>query len=458
MDQWEKLLCDMRDFRASGVLYSAEARIRALRRLKSAILAHEEAILSALKADFGKCGFDTYITEVLMVLEEIDDAARHLKGWMKPKRAFAGITNFPSRGRVYCEPFGTALIISPWNYPFMLALSPLVGAVAAGNCAVLKPSSQTPQTGEIISKIVNEALEPRHVYVAGGGHEVSDRLLELPFDFIFFTGSPSVGKRVMRKAAEHLIPIVLELGGKSPCIVDATADLKAAARRIVWGKFVNAGQTCIAPDYLLVERSVMEPLLAEMEGYVRAFYYADGRLSEDFPSIISARHFERLSSLLQDGMLRTGGDTDPAARRIGPAILTDVREESPLVTEEIFGPLLPVFPFDTLDEAIRQVNARPKPLALYFFSTDRAAVRRVLASTSSGGGCINDTIMHVSSHNLPFGGVGNSGMGKYHGKDSFLTFSNRRAILHKAARLEMKLKYPPHGEGKLATLKRLMGR
>lgn len=453
----QELFSRQKAYFAAGETLEINKRIISLLHLKQAIQTHEQDILAALQADFSKCPFDTYTTELLMVLNEIDSFVHHLERWSKPKTVSAGIFNFPARGCIYCQPFGVVLIIAPWNYPFMLAMSPLVGAIAAGNCVTLKPSSQTSHTAEVIQMIVSETFLPDHVQVVLGGHQNADALLELPYDFIFFTGSPKVGKKVMAKAAEHLTPVVLELGGKSPCIVDKTANLQQAAKRIVWGKFVNAGQTCVAPDYLLVEKEVKDELLTYMKQYIREFYYtAEGNLSEDFPQIINQKHWARLVALFESGTIICGGTADAQTRKIEPTILADVPLDSAVMQEEIFGPVLPVIAFSDLTEIIRWINSKPKPLALYFFSTDRKRIKAVLNSTSSGGGCINDTIMHVSSEKLPFGGVGNSGMGIYHGKYSFDTFSNIRSILHKSSKWEINLKYPPHEEDKIAKLKKLL--
>lgn len=453
----QELLSRQKAYFASGETLDINKRIISLLQLKQAVQSHEQDVLSALKMDFSKCPFDTYTTELLLVLNEIDSFVNHLEKWSKPKRTSAGIFNFPSHGRIYHQPFGVALIIAPWNYPFMLAMSPLVGAIAAGNCVTLKPSSQTSHTAEVIRMIVSEVFLPDHVQVMLGGHQTSDTLLELPYDFIFFTGSPKVGKKVMAKAAEHLTPVVLELGGKSPCIVDKTANLQQAAKRIVWGKFVNAGQTCVAPDYLLIDKVVKDELLTHMKQYIRDFYYTkDGCLSKDFPQIISQRHFDRLVALFDSGTVICGGAADLQTRKIEPTILVNVPFDSAVMQEEIFGPVLPVIEFSDLAEVISRINSKPKPLALYYFSTDRKNIKKVLERTSSGGGCINDTIMHVSSEKLPFGGVGNSGMGIYHGKYSFDTFSNIRSILHKSSKWEINLKYPPHAEDKILKLKKLL--
>lgn len=453
----QELLSRQKAYFASGETLDINKRIISLLQLKQAVQSHEQDVLSALKMDFSKCPFDTYTTELLLVLNEIDSFVNHLEKWSKPKRTSAGIFNFPSHGRIYHQPFGVALIIAPWNYPFMLAMLPLVGAIAAGNCVTLKPSSQTSYTAEVIRMIVNEAFLPEQVQVVLGSHQTGDTLLELPYDFIFFTGSPEVGKKVMAKAAEHLTPVVLELGGKSPCIVDKTANLQQAAKRIVWGKFVNAGQTCVAPDYLLVDTVVKDELLMYMKQYVRDFYYtADGCLSQDFPQIISQKHYDRLVALFKSGTVICGGMADLQMRKVEPTILTDVPSDSAAMREEIFGPVLPVLEFSNLAEAISRINSNSKPLALYYFSTDKKSIKMVLERTSSGGGCINDTIMHVSSEKLPFGGVGNSGMGIYHGKYSFDTFSNIRSILHKSSKWEINLKYPPHAEDKISKVKKLL--
>lgn len=452
----KELLNRLKAYFSSGQTLEIEIRLLYLKKLKAAVLRHEQDILDALYEDFGKCAFDTFSTEVFQVLEEIDAFLRHLKGWTRPKRVFPGAVHFPAVGRIYKQPYGVVLVISPWNYPFMLAMAPLVGAVAAGNCVILKPSAQTPRTAEVIEMIVKETFPSDYVSVCCGGHEQSDRLLALPFDFIFFTGSPGVGKHIMKCAAEHLTPVVLELGGKSPCIVDATADLDKAAKRIVWGKFINAGQTCVAPDYLLVQQSVKAELIARMKHYIETFYYQDGKLSDDFPRIISERHFERLSALQNCGKVVCGGTFDRESLRIAPAILEGVSPDSAVMEEEVFGPLLSVMEYETLDQAIAFVSARPKPLALYYFSRDRRSIRQMLKYTSSGGGCINDTIMHVASEKLPFGGVGNSGMGKYHGRYSFDTFSNTRSILHKSPKREIGLKYPPHEKGKVVRMKKML--
>lgn len=442
----------------SGATLPLPARRTALRRLKAALRRREGTLCDALYADFGKCAFDAYTTELLMVEEEIDLALRRLGDWAAPRRAPAGLINLPACALVHPEPLGTVLVLSPWNYPILLALSPLVGALAAGNCAVLRPSTRTARTCEALCALLEDIFPPELVLPVRGGHDVGDRLLSLPFDLIFFTGGAETGKRVMRAAAEHLTPVVLELGGKSPCIVDCSADLRRAARRIVWAKLINAGQTCVAPDYLLVDRAVAEPLLWEMKRWVARLYYVEGRLCENFPQIITAERLDRLAALLEGEEIFLGGEVDRAGRRLSPTILYPVAPDAPCMQEELFGPVMPVIPYGSLDEALSLIAGRPKPLALYHFSRDRAAIRRVLRETTAGGGCVNDAVMQVSSAGLPFGGVGMSGMGRYHGRASFDTFSNLRGVLHKSSRWELPLKYPPHPPHKLALLKRLLGK
>lgn len=431
-------------------------RINYLKALKKEVVAREKQILEAIKQDFGKCDFDSYSTEVLMVIEEIDEAVKNMKQWAKPRRVSTGMINFPSKGRIYPEPLGRVLIISPWNYPFMLAVAPLIGAIAAGNQVVLKPSSQTIHTSEVLVALMQAVFPEEVVKVVEGDYRVSDGLLEEQFDLIFFTGSPSIGKKIMAKAAEHLTPVVLELGGKSPTIVDETAAIEKAAKRIVWGKFINAGQTCVAPDYVVVHRSVAQQLMEAMKRYIQTFYYIHDELSDDYPQIINQKHYERLMALVESDKVYCGGIGQEALCKIHPTIMEDVSWHSQIMMDEIFGPILPVIVYDQLDEVIQEINSRPKPLAFYIFSQNKRTQRYILEHTTSGGGCINDTVMHVSSKKMPFGGVGNSGMGRYHGKMSFETFSNMRAILHKSSKWELSLKYPPHKQDKLDVIKKLL--
>ncbi|RNI33310.1 aldehyde dehydrogenase [Rufibacter immobilis] len=430
----------------SGKTRSLPFRLQMLRRLQSAIEKEESAIMAALAADFGKPAFETYATEIAILLSEIKFMLRHLGKWAKPKRVKSSFLNFPSKDLIYPEPYGVALVIGAWNYPFQLTLSPMLGAIAAGCCAILKPSELTPATSQLTARLLQETFPPEYLTVVQGGPETSQALLELPFDKIFFTGSVPVGRIVAQAAAKQLIPVTLELGGKSPCLVDDTADLEVAARRIVWGKFLNAGQTCVAPDYVLVQENVATPLLAHLDRTIRQFYGSNPALSPDFARIINDRHFHRLQTLLKPAHIYSGGQTDAAQRYIAPTLLSKVTWDDPIMQEEIFGPLLPVLTFKTLPEAIQTVNAHPKPLALYFFSKSRTAQEMVLTQTSSGGACINDTISHLTNPYLPFGGVGTSGQANYHGKASFEAFSHQKSVLTKGFNPDVPLRYPPYGK------------
>jgi aldehyde dehydrogenase (NAD+) len=418
-----------------------------------AIQSEEANITAALAADFSKPAFETYGTEIGILLAEIRFTLRHLKKWVKPRRVKASLFNFPSRDYIYPEPLGVSLVIGAWNYPFQLTLSPVIGSIAAGGCAILKPSELTTATSQIIAQLIQKHFPPEYLTVVQGGPETSQALLELPFDKIFFTGSIPVGKIVAAAAAKQLVPVTLELGGKSPCIVDQTTDLPAAARRIVWGKFLNAGQTCVAPDYLLVQQTILPAFLQQLATTITAFYGPDPSQSPDFARIINQRHFERLSKLMTDASIFTGGQTDAEGLYIAPTLLTGITWQHPLMQEEIFGPLLPVLPFNTLSEAIAEVNIRPKPLALYLFSRDKKAQATVLAQTSSGGVCLNDTVSHLANPHLPFGGVGSSGQGNYHGKASFDAFSHHKSVLKKPFRPDLPLRYPPY-QGKLNWVKK----
>lgn len=438
-----EIIDQQRIYFASGATRSYTFRKNALERLKKTILEHEKSIYEALHADLHKSEGETFLSEIGIVLREIDTHLKHLRAWMRPKRVGTPLFMKPSRSRIVCEPYGVVLIMAPWNYPFQLTLAPLVGAIAAGNCAVLKPSPYTPHVSTVIRQIVESAFTPEHVTVVEGHRDTNTELLAQRWDYIFFTGSPSMGKVVMQAAAEHLTPVTLELGGKSPCIVDSTANCDIAARRIVWGKFLNAGQTCIAPDYLFVHQNVREPLLEQVELCIKQFYGEDPKASENYARIVSDKAFERIQSYLSEGKIIQGGETDPAERYIAPTLLTEVDPESPVMQQEIFGPVLPVFEFVHLTDVLEFINNREKPLALYYFGTGKRA-KRALHETSSGGMCINDTIMHIANDKLPFGGVGNSGMGKYHGKNSFLTFSNRRSLVLTPRNFDIPLKYPPY--------------
>lgn len=442
-----------RDFFATGATRDPHRRVAALRRLRDAIRRHEGQIHEALGKDLHKAAYEAHLTETAIVCHELESQIRHLRRWSRPERVRSPLFLFPSSSRIVKEPYGHVLVISPWNYPFQLSLAPLIAAVAAGNVVALKPSHKSRATAEVIRRILAEAFDPEWVDCYVGPTELSDRLLGQPFDYIFFTGSPRVGRIVMEAAARRLTPVTLELGGKSPCIVDAAADLRTAARRIVWGKLINAGQTCIAPDYLFVHNSVKDLLLEYMKSFITEFYGPDPRQSPDYPRIISSEAAERLSGLIAGENVYAGGEVDTEARYVAPTILVDVKPGDAVMQEEIFGPVLPVMAFEDIGEVVRFINGHPKPLALYYFGSRRDG-KRLLGLTSSGGACINDTLLHVANPRLPFGGVGNSGMGSYHGRYGFETFTHRRSVLLSHTWIDFGIKFPPFG--KLSTLKKFM--
>ena len=421
---------------------AVQDRIRLLNDLKKAIKHHEKDILQALAHDLHKSEQEAYTTESGMVYEEINHTVKHLHKWAKQNRAKTPLTHIGSKSMIIKEPYGSVLIIAPWNYPFQLALSPLVGAISAGNAVTLKPSELTPHVSNVIGTIVESVFQEDLAAVVEGGVDVSTELLKLPFDYIFFTGSVAVGKVVMEAAAKHLTPVTLELGGKSPCIVMPDADIKLAAKRITFGKFTNAGQTCIAPDYLLVHESIKEDLLREMTTCIRDFYGDQPETNPHFGKNVSQRHFYRLSKFLSNGTIVTGGQRNEQELKIAPTILDHITWEDPVMQEEIFGPILPVISFDSLQEAADMIKARPKPLALYLFTTNKETEAYILDNLSFGGGCINDTLMHVATPYLPFGGVGESGIGRYHGKESFFTFTHEKSVLRQTNRFDFSFRYP----------------
>lgn len=429
---------------------SADQRKAKLKALLDALMAHRAEAQAALAADFRKAPEEVDLTELYPVISEIRDALRHLPRWMKPHRVPTPIGLLGSVGCIVHEPRGVVLIISPWNYPIYLTLGPLVSALAAGNCAALKPSEFTPHTNAFLRKLLAGLFPEEEVALVEGEAEAAQALLALPFDHIFFTGSPAVGKSVMKAAAEHLASVTLELGGKSPVLVDADANLREAARKVAWGKGLNAGQTCVAPDYVLVHARVHDAFVNELKGAFEAFYGATPearRASPDLARIINDRHFTRIHALLSgaEAQVAFGGETDAATRYIGPTVLTDVPPTAPIMQEEIFGPLLPVLKVEDMDEAVAFVNARPKPLALYVFSGSGRTARALVARTTAGGGCINDAVLHFVHTGLPTGGVNTSGFGKAHGRHGFEAFSNARGILRQPTRLSaIQLMYPPY--------------
>ena len=433
-------------FFRTGVTRGVDFRIDMLKKFRKAIIENDELISAALKADLNKQPFESYMCETGLLLEEINFHIKRLKKWSKTRRVKSGIGQLPGRSYVCPEPYGVVLIMAPWNYPVQLCLMPLVGAISAGNCAVVKPSAYAPESSRVISKLIESAFPTGFVTAVEGGRDANKALLDEPFDYIFFTGSVAVGKTVMESAAKRLTPVTLELGGKSPIIVDETANLPLAARRIAFGKVLNAGQTCVAPDYLMIEKSVEAPFIEEYKKALASFF-PEGDMS-GMVRIINDKHFERVCSILDSsGSVAIGGARDAETRFIEPAVLTDVPIDSPAMQQEIFGPVLPVLPYEKLDDCIDFIRSRPKPLALYIFSENKMNQEKVLNSCSFGGGCINDTVIHLASSHMSFGGVGESGMGSYHGKKSFDTFTHYRSVL-KQGKLDVKLRYFPYKSGK----------
>lgn len=433
----------------------ANFRIDALRRLRAAIIGRQSEMVEALRLDLGKTEGESILAEISMVVAEIDLHIARLRRWMRPQRVGVPIHLLPAASRIVHQPYGVVLIIAPWNYPFQLMMMPLVGAISAGDCAVIKPSVDAPHTAQAVAAMLAEIFPEEYVAVAKGPKEETLELLDEVFDYIFFTGSPSFGRVVMAAAAKNLTPVTLELGGKSPCIVDKNADINIAAKRIAWGKLMNAGQTCVAPDYLMIHRSLKEKFVELYKYWVTKFY--GDKLSEStvYPRIINDRSVERLVSMLSGGRVLWGGEADAAKRYVAPTLMDNVDPESALMTDEIFGPILPIVEFDEVDEAIAYVNSRPRPLALYYFG-DRKVAKYVVSRSNSGGVCINDVVMQLANPNLPFGGVGNSGMGGYHGKFSFDAFGYKRAVMVAKTCMDLDFRYPPYKM--LTWVKRLMMR
>jgi aldehyde dehydrogenase (NAD+) len=449
------IITKQRAFFQTSKTKDVDFRLAQLKTLKKAVIENQEAILQALKADLNKPEFESYATEV-GTLKEIDYAIKNLKKWTKPTKASLPLEQVPGAARIYSEPLGVVLIIGPWNYPFQLAISPLVAAIAAGNCAIIKPSEISAHTSRVIAEIIGKYFDPAYITVVEGSVETSQQLLAEKFDHIFFTGGTAVGKIIMEAAAKHLTPVTLELGGKSPCIVDSDINLETTAKRITWGKFINAGQTCVAPDYLLVHKDIKQDLLAAIKKTILEFYGDNPATSPDYARIINQKQFSRLVKLLSDGDIYIGGESNPDECYIAPTVLDNVSLEAPVMQEEIFGPILPVIEYSDIAEALAMINAKPKPLALYLFTNNKTLQERVLQSTSSGGVCINDTIMHLGVSALPFGGVGDSGMGSYHGKAGFDTFSHYKSVLKKPFWLDIDWRYAPYNEGKFSLLKRII--
>ena len=437
-------LLSHRKYFLSGVTYPVKNRIMALKQLRASIEKHEEDVYAALKADLGKSREESYMCELGLVYSEISYMLKHVKRFSREQTVWTPLAQFHSRSFSKPVPRGVVLIMSPWNYPLMLALDPLVDAVAAGNCAVVKPSAYAPETSRVLKAIIEDAFPEEHVSVVTGGREENQELLKLPFDYIFFTGSQKVGKVVLREASENLVPVSLELGGKSPCIVDETADLKLAARRIVFGKFLNCGQTCVAPDYLVVHESVKDELLGLIKKEIIRQFGENPLQNENYGKIINQHHYERLSGLVSRSRILYGGNTDGRNLKIEPTIVGPVNWQSEIMEDEIFGPILPVMSYRNLDEVLEEIDNRPHPLAFYIFSKSRDSIRKVKEGCLFGGGCINDCIIHLATSEMGFGGVGASGMGAYHGKVGFETFSHRKSIVDKKTWIDLPMRYQPY--------------
>jgi aldehyde dehydrogenase (NAD+) len=444
-----------RKFFATGKTLNVKYRIEILKKLRSLITAHENEIVDSLWNDFHKPEFEVIATESRFVIKEINLAIRKLRSWSRPKRVRTPVVHFLSHSYVVPQPYGQVLVLSPWNFPFQLAFMPLVGALAAGNCIIMKVSRQAPDIITVMEKILDNF--PRElVAMTNGDHSISEYLLEQKFDYIFFTGSSRIGKYVMQKAAENLIPVSLELGGKNPCVVAADARLDFAARRIAWGKFINGGQTCVSPDYLLIDRKVKDQFLELIKEEIRKFYGSNPVESNHFARVISPENVRRLGLLMKDGELVTGGKVDESTRYVSPTVINNIKPGDPIMQEEIFGPVLPVIEFEEFDEVYKVIEQNPKPLATYIFTRERRLVREFLRRTRSGNAAVNETVMQIASPYLPYGGVGNSGMGRYHGKSSFDTFSNRRSVLVKSNLLDIRLRYPPYSNLKSRIVSFLM--
>ncbi|HEA6171770.1 TPA: aldehyde dehydrogenase [Staphylococcus aureus] len=425
-----------------------------LKKLSKAIKSYESDILEALYTDLGKNKVEAYATEIGITLKSIKNARKELKNWTKTKNVDTPLYLFPTKSYIKKEPYGTVLIIAPFNYPFQLVFEPLIGAIAAGNTAIIKPSELTPNVARVIKRLINETFDANYIEVIEGGIEETQTLIHLPFDYVFFTGSENVGKIVYQAASENLVPVTLEMGGKSPVIVDETANIKVASERICFGKFTNAGQTCVAPDYILVHESVKDDLITALSKTLREFYGQNIQQSPDYGRIVNLKHYHRLTSLLNSAQMNIvfGGHSDEDERYIEPTLLDHVTNDSAIMQEEIFGPILPILTYQSLDEAIAFIHQRPKPLSLYLFSEDENATQRVINELSFGGGAINDTLMHLANPKLPFGGVGASGMGRYHGKYSFDTFTHEKSYIFKSTRLESGVHLPPY-KGKFKYIK-----
>ena len=457
METLREKINKQRKYFSTGETKDINFRIEKLKKLRDVLKSEEEKIFEALKKDLMKSSFESYVTEVAMVYDEINMHIKNIKKWSKKRRVKTPLVQFPAKSFIKLEPYGVVLIIGPFNYPFMLTMDPLIGAIAAGNTAVIKPSESAPKTSKILKEILEKVFDEKYVLHVNPerGKEVVEELLKEKFDYIFFTGSATVGKIVMKAASQYLTPITLELGGKSPCIIDKDCKLELAARRIVWGKLLNSGQTCVAPDYLYVHKDIEEEFIKKLEEEIKNQFGDNPLESEDYSKMVNEREFNRVLSYIDKEKLVFGGNYNRKTFQIEPTILKNVTWNDPVMEREIFGPIFPILSFENLDEVIRLVNSKDKPLALYYFSEDKNKIEKVINSTSSGGVTINDTLVHVSSSYLPFGGVGNSGMGEYHGKYSFDLFSNKKGVMNRKTFLDLKIRYAPF-LNKLTIVKKIM--
>jgi aldehyde dehydrogenase (NAD+) len=442
--EYRLLVAKQREFFSSGKTLDYKFRLTTLQQLRNIIISNESRLFEALKKDLGKPAFESYASEIGLLLQEINLISRNLRKWMRPIRVHTPLVHFISRSHYVYNPYGVVLIISPWNYPFQLLFNPLIGAVAAGNCVIAKPSQHASHTGEVMIDLINNNFKSDYLYLLRGGKEINQIILKEKYDYIFFTGSAETGKQVMRAAADNLIPVSLELGGKCPVIVDDDANIKIAAKRILWGKLLNAGQSCVAPDYILVHSKIKEQLVNEMKLCSENFLGENPSSSGDFCRIINLSNLERLENYLKDVKIIYGGKTDAETLYCSPTLIEGISPDHPALKEEIFGPILPVIEFRELNEAIEYVSSRPSPLALYIFSNSSENRNKILRKTKSGGVCINETVVHFINPYLPLGGIGLSGMGKYHGRFSFETFGYKRAIMHKSNLIDPPVRYPPY--------------
>lgn len=439
----QSLLDRQRKFFRSGATIPVNFRIAQLKKLYATVKKYETEVNDALKADLGKSHYEGFMCESGLVLSEISYMIRHTKRFAKQKTVYTPLAQFASRSYKQPVPYGNTLIMSPWNYPFLLTIDPLADAIAAGNTAIVKPSAYSPATSRVIEKIISECFDPEYVAVVTGGRAENTALLDQKFDFVFFTGSQAVGKEVLRHTAENLIPAVLELGGKSPCIVDASANIKLAAKRIVFGKYLNCGQTCVAPDYILCERSIKDAFVTEVVKQIKLQYGENPLENNDYGKIINEKHFARLCGLIDQDKVVIGGNSNPATLQIAPTVMDNVNESDAVMGEEIFGPIMPVLTFDNFDTVLDELKGKDKPLALYLFSSNKKHIKRVTTELSYGGGCINDVVIHLATSEMGFGGVGESGMGSYHGKDGFFAFSHTKSIVDKKTWMDLPMRYQP---------------